>query len=281
MFNYGQPFTHMGVVTTWHVTDKLNLYNGTINGWDRFIDEHYKWGYIGGFSWTSKDEKTSLAFTCVWGPNQFPSQLPANQPIYPTGYVNVPSIAGLRQSGLCSQRSHTLHDWVFTHKWNDKLTQVIETDQGMERAIPGLGAPIVNGVPQNGTPKQDTWYSFGNWFLYNFSDKFMGVWRSEVFWDTNGARTGKLRRRHVLRANHRRPDQAVRMALDPARGPLRLVAVPPVIQQRHAKVTVDPRVRRDLPVLSGRRGMERDPRTIPVVRDSSSPPGPLSLVCLA
>jgi len=191
MFNYGQPFTHMGVVTTWHVTDKFNLYNGTINGWDRFIDEHYKWGYIGGFSATSKDEKTSLAFTCVWGPNQFPSQLPANQPIYPTGYVNVPSIAGLRNPGY-ARDDRTLFTWVFTHKWSDKLTEVIETDQGMERAIPGLGAPIVNGVPQNGTPKQDTWYSFGNWFLYNFNDKLMGVWRSEVFWDTNGARTGKL-----------------------------------------------------------------------------------------
>ena len=44
MFNYGQPFTHMGVVTTLHVTDKLNLYNGTINGWDRCIDQRY---YLG------------------------------------------------------------------------------------------------------------------------------------------------------------------------------------------------------------------------------------------
>ncbi len=39
MFNYGQPFRHVGVVTTWHLTDRLNLYNGTINGWDRWIDQ--------------------------------------------------------------------------------------------------------------------------------------------------------------------------------------------------------------------------------------------------
>ena len=85
MFNYGQPFTHMGVVTTTHLTDKINLYNGTINGWDRFINERYQWGYIGGFSWTSKDEKTSLAFTTVWGPNQFPSQLPGESADLPDG----------------------------------------------------------------------------------------------------------------------------------------------------------------------------------------------------
>ena len=83
----------------------------------------------------------------------------------------------------------------------------METDQGMERAIPGLGAPIVNGVPQNGTPNYETWYSYGNWFLYNFNEKLMGVWRSEVFWDTNGAvpassmATGITSRPSVLRSS--------------------------------------------------------------------------------
>jgi hypothetical protein len=189
MFNYGQPFTHVGVITTLHLTDRINLSNGSINGWDRWIDEHYQWGYIGGFAWTSKDQKTSLAFTTVWGPNQFPSQLPGNQPIYPTGYINVPSIAGLRNPGY-HRNDRPLFTTVLTHKWTDKLTQVIETDQGWERAIPGLGAPEVNLVPINGTPGNESWYSFGNWFLYSFNEKVMGVWRSEVFWDQAGSRTG-------------------------------------------------------------------------------------------
>ncbi|WP_148594018.1 outer membrane beta-barrel protein [Aquisphaera giovannonii] len=191
MFNYGQPFTHVGMLSTLHLTEKINLYNGTINGWDRWINDRYIWGYIGGFSWTSKDDKTSMAFTCVWGPNQYPSFLPANQQIYPTGYVNIPSVAGLNNPGY-KRNDRTLFTTVLTHKWNDKLTQVLETDQGWERDVPGLGSPIVNGVVQNAKAKQETWYSFGNWFLYSFSDKFMGVWRSEVFWDTNGARTGLL-----------------------------------------------------------------------------------------
>ncbi len=62
----------------------------------------------------------------------------------------------------------------------------------MERAIPGLGAPIVNGVPQNAHSKYDTWYGLGTGFLYNLTDTLTGIWRSEIFWDTNGARTGKL-----------------------------------------------------------------------------------------
>ncbi len=189
MFNYGQPFTHMGFITTWHLTDKLNWYNGTINGWDRFCNEHYDWGYIGGFSYTFNEDKTSLAMTVVWGPNQFPKFLPSNQQIFPTGYVNVPSVAGLTNPGY-DKNDRTLFTWVLTHKWNDKLTQVMETDQGWEKNVPGLGAVLNNGVPTSAAPKDESWFSFGNWFLYNCTDKLTAVWRSEVFWDLGGARTG-------------------------------------------------------------------------------------------
>jgi hypothetical protein len=190
-FTYGQPFTHVGVLTTLHLTDKIKLYNGSINGWDRWIDQRYIWGYIGGFAWTSRDAKNKLAFTAVWGPDQFPSFLPANQPIYPTGYINVPSVAGLNNPGY-HRDDRTLFTLVYTRKWTGMLNQVIGTGAGMERAIPGLGAPLVDGVPQNAQAKYDTWYGFVNTFLYSFTDTLTGVWRSEVFWDTNGARTGML-----------------------------------------------------------------------------------------
>ncbi len=186
MFNYGQPFRHLGVVTTLHLTPRINLYNGPINGWDRWIDQRYVWGYIGGFSWASRDGKTNLAFTCVWGPNQFPRFLPANQPIYPTGYINIPGLAGLPNPSYAHD-DRTLFTTVITHRWGetDRLTQVIETDQAWELNVPGLAS---NG--RNGAVRTASWFSFGNWFLYNFTSKLTGVWRSEVFWDPTGARTG-------------------------------------------------------------------------------------------
>jgi hypothetical protein len=184
MFNYGQPFRHVGVVTTLHLTPRINLYNGSINGWDRWINQSYLWGYIGGFSWASRDGKTNLAFTCVWGPNQFPRFLPANQPIYPDGYINIPSLAGLPNPGY-AHNDRTLFTTVLTHRWTDKLTQVIETDQGWELNVPGLAS---NGL--NGAPRTARWFSFGNWFMYTFTPKLTGVWRSEVLWDPTGDRTG-------------------------------------------------------------------------------------------
>ena len=153
---YGYPFRHVGVVTTWHLTDRINLYNGTINGWDRWIDERYIWGYTGGFAWTSRDAKTNVAFTCVTGPNQFPRFLPANQPIYPAGYINIPALAGQNNPGY-ARNARTLFTTVITHKWTDKLTQVILTDQGWELNVPGLASAGANGAPRTAE-----WFSFGN-----------------------------------------------------------------------------------------------------------------------
>lgn len=190
MMNYG-PFTHVGVLTTWHLTDKINLYNGSINGWDRWINIHYQWGYIGGFSWTGNEDRTTLAVTAIWGPNQFPRFLPADQPIYPTGYINIPSVAGTNNPGY-NRNGRFLFTSVLTHKWTDRLTQVLETDQGGERSVPGLASklnPATGDTPYSAAAKSAQWQSFGNWFLWRFNDRLTGVWRSEIFWDQQGART--------------------------------------------------------------------------------------------
>ena len=182
MFNYGQPFTHFGALSTLHVTDKLNVYNGIINGWDRWINNTYKWGYIGGFSWTFNNDKTSLATTIIAGPQQFPHYLPINTAIQPTGTPVVPPQFAGRRNYSYAANDRTIVTTVLSHKWNDKLTQVLETDQAFEANVPFLGP--------NGTRHNAEWQSFGNWFLYSFTDKFTGVWRSEVFRDNNGVRTG-------------------------------------------------------------------------------------------
>src|SRR5262249_27113472 len=66
------PFTFFGAFSTLHLTDRINIYNGTINGFDRWIDSRYKWGYIGGIAWTSRDTKTNFVLYGVSAPDQLP-----------------------------------------------------------------------------------------------------------------------------------------------------------------------------------------------------------------
>jgi hypothetical protein len=190
MFAYGQPFTHTGLMTTWHVNDQLNIYNGTTPGWDRFITEKYKWGYMGGFAWTSEDEKFNLTMIYSLSNGQFPGFFPEGTRTWPFGEAWPPWRE--RQNNIFYSGSYrNFLSTVISYKWSDKLTQVVETDQGLENNVAGIG-PFGQSqfVPDNYPAKNVTWYSFGNWFLYNFSDKLTGVSRSEVFWDPTGARTG-------------------------------------------------------------------------------------------
>ena len=181
MFNYGQPFTHLGMISTLHVTDRINWYNGTVNGYDRWFNANYKWNYLGGFTWTSKDGKANLAVSYIIGPNQVDRFLQPNQSIVLPGNTLPPYLPGRRNINYGNSWRGSITN-VFSYKWSDKLTQVLENDDSYENNIPGYGP--------GGTNANDQWYSFGNWFLYTFNDKLTGVWRSEVFRDNGGQRLG-------------------------------------------------------------------------------------------
>lgn len=188
MFNYGQPFTHHGVLTTWHYNKNINIYNAAINGWDRQFNGKYTWGYMGGFSYTTDDNKTSFTSIFIEGPNQFPTFLStARNPIYPTGVVIPPAqFQGKPNPGYNSNDRFLITN-VLTHKWSDKLTQVLENDIAWETNVP-FAADLGRSGDFNRQNAQ--WYGFGNWFLYSFNEKLTGVWRSEIFRDNNGVRTG-------------------------------------------------------------------------------------------
>lgn len=172
MFTYGQPFTHWGLMTNWNVTDNLVVYNGIPQGWDTFQIESRAWGYMGGFSWTGLEDKMNLTFIYSRNAHTY------NRFFYNNSSIIQPNSFSYTNDNI------NLFTTVLSYKWTDELTQVMETDQGIENGIPEFdGDTVTNNI-------DGTWYSFGNWFLYNFSDKLTGVWRSEVFWDTDGVRTG-------------------------------------------------------------------------------------------
>ena len=175
------PFTFLGALSTLHVTDRLNLYNGVVNGWDRWLSESYKWGYLGGASWISASGDDTATFAYYAGYDQLPRFPSLNTPLIPTATTPV-GIDPSRRNPFYNTSVRNYISAVYTHRWNEKLLQAVETDDIFD--------PKIIGFSKNGRPSSIAYYGIANWFLYSITAKTTGVWRSEIFWDPYGAATG-------------------------------------------------------------------------------------------
>jgi len=183
LFNF-TPFTLFGVLTTLHLNERVNIYNGAVNGWDRWIDTNYKYSYLGGINATSRDTKTTFTFILITGPDQLPRFAPANSPFLPTGVVTNATLQG-RRNPYYAGDFRTFLSSVLTHKWGGRLNEAAEVFFVHETNVQGLGP----GGPRH-VNNESAWYGFAHWFLYTFNDHVTGVYRAEVFRDQNGAATG-------------------------------------------------------------------------------------------
>jgi hypothetical protein len=182
------PFTFFGLLGTLHLKEenRANLYAGTVNGWDRWIDQSYRWSVLAGYSLTSSSGKTALTSFCVIGPDQLPRFPPANSPFLPTGVTSAPFLAGRRNTGYASN-PRSYFSTVLTRNWTDRFTEALQADQVLDKNTPGFGP--------GGSNHDTAWFSLVHWFLFGFDDKLTdarltGVWRAEMFRDANGAATG-------------------------------------------------------------------------------------------
>ena len=194
MFNYGQPFTHIGVLVDLapHRPDQHLQRCG-----QRLGPRHHREPTSTTTSAASpgppRTRKANIAISTIAGPQEYPRFLPT-QHLYPADRRarDAPAVLRPRQPVLRRQRPLDHVTTVLTYKWTDKFTQVIETDQSFEKNVP-FSAPITARNPLGRHNAE--WYSFGNWFLWQFwkkddRDIMTAVWRSEVFRDNNGVRTG-------------------------------------------------------------------------------------------
>ena len=181
LFNY-TPFTLFGMLATLHVNERTNVYAGTVNGWDRWIDRNYRYSALTGFNYNSRDLKTSLTTIVLTGPDQLPRFAQANYSFVPTGVVTNASLAG-KVNPEYAGNWRTYLSTVVTHNWSDRLTEAAEVFFVHETNVPGLG-------PNGRLNGESAWYGGAHWFLYNFTPKLQGVYRAEVFRDQNGAATG-------------------------------------------------------------------------------------------
>jgi hypothetical protein len=173
-FQYGEPFTHTGILDTWKATDQLTVYAGITNGWDNFsekvpygeiINNTYPgWNsnaaFLGGASLKSADESQSLTITTSSG-NEY-----------------TPVVAGV--SALAGNRS--IISTVYINKLSDKLTYVLQNDNGWQS-----NANCAYRT-QNQTKDTAQWYGINQYLFWNFTDQLIGGMRCEWFRDNNGTR---------------------------------------------------------------------------------------------
>ena len=170
---YGEPFTHTGILDTWKATDNTTVFAGITNGWDNYSDPINILGianpgytgansnaaFLGGASIKSDDETQTLTMTTSSG-NEI------------GGFTSPQATIGNR----------SILSTVYVNELNDKVTYVFQNDNGWQ--FNAIGVKETLGQ-QPGTA---TWYGINQYMFYNFSDTLIGGVRLEWFRDNNGYR---------------------------------------------------------------------------------------------
>jgi hypothetical protein len=172
-FQYGEPFTHTGILDTWKATDQLTVYAGITNGWDNFSDPMGILGpisnpgypgynsnaaFLGGVTFKNSDETQALTMTTSSGnelANPYTGTAVGNRSILST---------------------------VYTNELSDKVTYVFQNDNGWQF---NAGTPNTLNAGQPGTAQ---WYGINQYLFYNFTESVVGGMRFEWFRDNNGYR---------------------------------------------------------------------------------------------
>lgn len=171
---YGEPFTHTGILDVWTVNDQLTIYGGITNGWDNFSDPINSFGianpgypgansnaaFLGGATFKSSDESQALTMAVSSG-NEIGSFTPLGV-------------------GVVGNRS--VMSTVYVNELSDELTYVFQNDNGWQF---NAGTPDTLNQAQPGTA---LWYGINQYLFYTFNDNLVGGMRFEWFRDNNGSR---------------------------------------------------------------------------------------------
>jgi hypothetical protein len=179
------PFTFFGALATFHVSDRMTLSSGAVNGADRWINSNYRYSYLGGLNWISQSKKTTFTSTLLVGPNQlpfFPATSIAKDDSIPFGVFTSSELQG-RRNPFYDRSTTVLMSNVLVYQWNKRLTEAAEVTFMNEGNVLGLG-PGGSAIGAN-------YYGFCHHFLYQFHEKLTGVFRAEIFRDNNGLATGR------------------------------------------------------------------------------------------
>ena len=147
---YGEPFTHTGLLAEFALSRRLDILAGFTRGWDNWEDANGDLGFLGGFSWTAPSELASVALTV------HTSSEDANA-------VN----------------NRTIYSLVYTRQLGSRLQYIMQHDFGMEELAE---------QSRNGSNETAKWYGINNYLIYEASNCLSFGLRAEWFHDQDNAR---------------------------------------------------------------------------------------------
>jgi hypothetical protein len=154
-FQYGEPFTHMGILSSYTINPNWSVKLGAVTGsasggWDGTWNKQWgNWAFLGGGTWTSNDAATTLT---------------------------VLSTAGNQSTQ--NQDTWAIYSVVGTHNITDKLHYIVQHDHG-----------FADNVQTNiGQHQNVQWYGLMHYLTYDTTDKLTLGLRGEWFSDPDGFR---------------------------------------------------------------------------------------------
>jgi hypothetical protein len=168
-YQWGEPFTHTGVLPAYQATDNLVIGTGFTKGWDNTGNFNPHMGYIGTATLSNiLKEGDSFAYVQMFSeePN---GSYSGNQPSANAAYAGgKPNFSG-RYFQTC----------VYSAPLSEKWTYVAQSDFGYQN-----GATTATGNTKA------RWYGLNQYLYYKVSDKLAWGFNFEWFRDEEGFRVG-------------------------------------------------------------------------------------------
>jgi Putative beta-barrel porin-2, OmpL-like. bbp2 len=162
---YGEPFSHTGLLATKPINDNLTWSAGIVEGWNTF-DADTRAAFLGGLTYTVKD-KSTLTFMLTTGDDST---------------VNLP--------GINPVANRTMYSLVWNATLNSRLTYVAQHDLGVQQDAATL----------QGTDTAE-WYGLNQYLFYKLNCKWTAGVRFEWFRDDDGFNVTGLRPGNPLVGN--------------------------------------------------------------------------------
>ncbi|MEX1041896.1 MAG: porin [Pirellulaceae bacterium] len=157
---YGEPFTHTGILASWDSSPCMTWFGGMTRGWDTWEQPNGQAGFLGGFQWVSPHEATKLGFTLHTG-NEDPE----------------------------GENNRTAYSLVFQQKLNNCFTYVLSHNLGVEQNA---------RVTTDDELGSATWYGLAHYLYYTQNPCLDYGLRFEWFSDQDNARVFGLSNENIV-----------------------------------------------------------------------------------